>query len=266
MYDRCGIMSAVFDVVIPIGPCDINQFKQQLEYTKRNIIGYRRIYLVCFDTSLLGFVNETDIIVVSETIFPFNKNDITAIHGDFERNGWYLQQLIKLYAGFVLPDIADRYLVIDSDTYFLTPTTFISETSGKSLYNTGTEYHEPYFERMKRLYVSLGRVYPEYSGICHHMMFEKRFLRKLFDMVEKNHRNQPFWRVFLEQVNCEHFGMNIYNASGASEYEIYFNFIMMYHSTEVEIRNLKWDNVSVNPLFSKNDDLSYVSWHYYMRG
>jgi len=259
-------MSVVFDIVIPIGPCDISQFRQQLEYTKRNVIGYRRIYLVCFDPSLLEFINDVNIIVVSETIFPFNKGDITAIHGDFERNGWYLQQLLKLYAGFVLPDISDRYLVIDSDTYFLTPTRFISETTGKSLYNTGTEYHYPYFRHMTRLHSSLEREYPEHSGICHHMMFEKRFLRELFELVEKNHANQPFWRVFLEKVNPEHFGMNIYNASGASEYEIYFNFIMRYHWAEVEIRNLRWGNVAVNPMDIQDDNISYVSWHYYMRG
>ena len=265
-------MSDKFDIVIPVGPCDINQFKQQLEYTRRNVIGYRRIYLVCFDPSLLGFINDPAVVVVSDDIFPFTKNDVAHIHGNFERNAWYLQQLLKLYAGLVLPDILDRYLVIDCDTYFLRQTLFVSETSGKSLYNTGTENHEPYFEHMGRLHVSLTRQFPQYSGICHHMMFETRFVRELFEMVEKEkekekEKNQPFWRIFLQNVRSDYFGMDIYNASGASEYEIYFNFIMKYHPNDVEIRQLRWANVSVNPMNinNKNTSISYVSWHYYMR-
>ena len=259
-------MSNEFDIVIPIGPCDIDQFKKQLEYTQRNVIGYRKIYLVCFDTNSLQSIKDSTIVVVSETIFPFTKNDVTQIHGKFERNGWYLQQLLKMYAGLVLHGILDRYLVIDSDTYFLQPTRFIDEESGKSLYNTGTEYHNPYFGHMERLHVSLTKQYPQYSGICHHMMFETRLLRELFERVEKDKDNKPVWRIFLQNVHSDPYGMNPYNASGASEYEIYFNFIMKCHSDEVEIRQLSWDNVSINPIYLDNNNMSYVSWHYYMRG
>jgi hypothetical protein len=37
------------------------------------------------------------------------------------RNGWYLQQLLKLYASFVIKDLLNDYLVIDADVYFLKP-------------------------------------------------------------------------------------------------------------------------------------------------
>ena len=44
------------------------------------------------------------------------------------RNGWYLQQLIKLYSGYFIPYILDHYLVIDSDVYFLKEIEFIFGT------------------------------------------------------------------------------------------------------------------------------------------
>ena len=44
------------------------------------------------------------------------------------------QVLVKIkYAGIVIKNILDKYLVIDSDTFFLKPTSFIKD--GKCLYN-----------------------------------------------------------------------------------------------------------------------------------
>ena len=42
----------MFDIVIPVGPNDENVINQQIEYTKKNIIGYRNIYLICKDQNL----------------------------------------------------------------------------------------------------------------------------------------------------------------------------------------------------------------------
>ena len=35
-----------FDIVIPVGPNDKSIIEQQIKYTKKNIIGYRNIYLI----------------------------------------------------------------------------------------------------------------------------------------------------------------------------------------------------------------------------
>jgi flagellar biosynthesis/type III secretory pathway protein FliH len=42
----------MFDIVIPIGPDDIDQINDQLEYTTKNIIGYRNIYIISCDPYL----------------------------------------------------------------------------------------------------------------------------------------------------------------------------------------------------------------------
>ena len=107
--------SSMFDIVIPVGPNDIDIIKKQIEYTIKNIIGYRNIYVITYDKSL--YIENC--IIITEDIFPFDINTVSKFHGKISRNKWYLQQLLKLYAGFVIPNILDTYLVLDTDTFFL---------------------------------------------------------------------------------------------------------------------------------------------------
>jgi len=269
-------MSNLFDVVIPVGPCDYMQVLQQLDATQKNVVGLRNIYLICSDPDIIPTQNDTNVIVVPETVFPFTKNDVARMHGEFERNGWYLQQLLKLYAGIVIPGILDRYLVIDCDTHFLKPTVFIDPESNRCLYNTGTEYHLPYFDHMKKLHPSLIKKHMNLSGICHHTMIETKYMRELIDLVEGYHNTESyepihpfikssFWEIYLRNVLPEYCGRERLNASGAAENEIYFNYVMIYHPNDVLIRSLNWANVHDNPNLFLNSDFSYVSWHYYMR-
>lgn len=237
-----------FDIVIPIGPNDINQIQTQIEYTKKNIIGYRNIYLVCYDPTLII----DGCITIDEHMFPFTIDTVIKFHGKLKQNAWYLQQLLKLYSGKIIPDILEKYLVIDADTFFLKPTTFIEE--GKCLYNFGHEYHIPYFEHMLSLDEQLIKVYNNMSGICHHMIFETKYINELFTKLEQKH-NDYFFNIFLKCVtDAEH--------SGASEYEIYFNYIFKYHSNEVKLRELIWTNST-----GLNVDIvyDYISCHHYMR-
>jgi hypothetical protein len=237
-----------FDIVILIGPKDIDFIDKQIVYTKKNVIGYRNIYLISCDEGL--YIDGC--ITIKECIFPFSKETVIKYHGENRRNGWYFQQLLKLYAGRVIPDILETYLVIDCDTFFLKPTTFIQDN--KCLYCYGCEYHKPYFFHMKKLHESLEKVDEEKSGICHHMIFEKKYVDELFRLVESKH-NDLFYNIFLKCVDNSY----ILN-SGASEYEIYFNYMLKYHNDKILIRNLSWKNAKK---ISGNYD--YVSVHYYFR-
>ena len=243
----------MFDIVIPVGPNDINIIKQQIEYTKKNIIGYRNIYLISYDNSL----EVEGCIIINENIFPFNIDTVANLHGINSRNGWYLQQLLKLYAGIVIPNILDKYLVLDCDTFFLKPTIFIKDD--KCLYNFGVEYHMPYFVHMIKLDQTLLKQDMNKSGICHHMMFESKYISLLFNKIENIH-NDTFYNVFLKNV------VDI-RTSGASEYEIYFNFMLKNYSNEIIIRELKWCNTgSLEDICNDNiKHYDYVSYHWYMR-
>ena len=57
---------------------------------------------------------------------------VAKYHGKLTRNGWYLQQLLKLYAGLTIPNILENYLVVDSDVFFLKPIHFYED--GKFIY------------------------------------------------------------------------------------------------------------------------------------
>jgi hypothetical protein len=90
------------------------------------------------------------------------------------------------------------------------------------------------------------------------MMFETRFIREMFEMVEEN-GDKPFWAIFLEKVEpwLRH-GIG----SGASEYELYFNYVCKFHSDEIEVRELSWENVRQ---LDFNMNLHYISHHHFMR-
>lgn len=240
----------LFDIVIPVGPNDKNIIETQIKYTKQNIIGYRNIYLICYDPSF----DVEGCIMIHENIFPFTMEYIQNTHGKRTRNGWYLQQLLKIYAGRTIPHILGKYLVIDCDTFFLKPTSFIE--NGKCLYNFGTEYHADYFAHMQKLDKDFTKVYHNMSGICHHMMFETKYVDEIINKIEKKH-NDMFYKVFLRSVS-----QNNYDRSGASEYEMYFNYVFKNHNDKVKLRRLKWKNTKT---FFGNEDFEYVSCHWYIR-
>lgn len=87
-----------------------------------------------------------------KTYFHFNKTLISNYSGNNIRIGWHLQQLIKFYSGFVIKDVLNDCLVIDSDTCFYKHTAFFE--NGLPLYNFGTENHLPHFEHMNHCDVS----------------------------------------------------------------------------------------------------------------
>ena len=104
---------------------------------------------------------------------------------------------------------------------------------------------------MEQLLPELKRV--SKSGITHHMIFQREIMLDLFNKVEEYH-GEEFWKVFLTLVDIE-------QKSGASEYEIYFNFIQTYYPNKIKVRKLKWKNTKNKDL---NQDLHNISCHSYL--
>jgi hypothetical protein len=157
-------MTALFDIVVPVGPNDIEHIQKQIDHCRKNIVGYRQIFIV----SPFKELKVDGCTVIDESIYPFLMKDVIEIRGPHERNGWYLQQLLKLYAPFVIPGLMDTFLVVDSDTFFLRPTTFL--VNGKCAYNPSREYNSPYFVHMAKMHPTLTRQYQQMSGVSHHMI------------------------------------------------------------------------------------------------
>jgi hypothetical protein len=222
------------DVVITVGPSDIDLLPEQIQHTRKNVMNCRNIYLISYDPS----VNVPGCITVDERIYPFTLETVQEVLGKNHRNGWYLQQLLKVYAAQVVPDLLDRFVCIDSDAFFVKPIEFVNPTNDRSRCCYSAEYHISYFEHMERLCPSLKRIDPKKSGICHHMVFERQYWKEIIDMVETYHNGKAFYEVFLNSVDVAQATM-----SGASEFEIYFNYMLQNHSEKIEVRPLIWEDV-----------------------
>jgi len=240
-----------FDIVIAVGPRDKDILEKQLSYTRKNIIGYRKIFLVCADPN----IRMEGCTTIDEKSYPFTIDTVDKLHGKTDSNGWYLQQLLKLYAGTVISGILNRYLVIDCDTFFLRPVRFIED--GKCLYMHGSEYHKPYFDHMRRLNPNLTKIVRQ-SGICHHMMFETNYVTELIKRVEEELKD-TFYNSFLKLVSDEWKG----KPGGASEYELYFNYMLKFHTDKIKYRELKWCNWEKDK--GNGPPYDFISYHWYTR-
>ena len=250
----------MFDIVICYGPNDENIIDLMIEYTKKNIIGYRNIYIISYDKN----IKINGCIIIDEKIFPFTKEYISKNINLKYRSGWYLQQLLKLYAVFIIDNILDNILIIDADSLFIKPTLFFE--NGIPFYNYSDEYHKPYFHHITLLHTTLEKMDKNKSGIAHHMIMQKNILENLFKLIEDYHKI-PFYKVFIENITKD---INI--ESGASEYELYFNYLLKYvHNDYYKIRKLNFLNTNRNFIISNNilnklieSNVNYISLHHWM--
>ncbi len=249
------------DVIIPCTDKDIPTLDRCIQGIRTNCKEVRRVIVVSkkhltrnaewYDERLYPF----SMFDIAKALFGSENKAKSYIKDPKNRLGWIYQQLLKLYAPFVIPGISSNVLVLDSDTIFLNRVTFMQE-KGAGCFNTGSEYHKPYFKHAKRLLPYLHRVHSRFSGICHHMLFQKNVLDHLFQEVEAYHQ-VPFWKAFLKCVDHK----ELYG-SCASEYEIYFNYASI-RSKQFMIRQLKWQNISSLKQLKryKKKGYHYVSCH-----
>ena len=254
------------DVVIPCTKKDLDTLELCIKGIRKNCRNVRRIIIIS-DSPLSQNAEWFD-----EKKFPFTMEDAAFylvgcdsvkaqeyLSSPQPRVGWYFQQLLKLYAPFVIPGISSNVLHLDSDTVFLNPVSFVDE-SGAGLYNPGTEYHMPYFDHISKLVPGVTRIYPEHSGISHHMLLQREPLQDLFSTVEATH-NMELWKAFCLSVDSK----DLY-LSGAASDELYFNFVFS-KTNQVNLRMLKWANISkIKEMSSyRKKGYHYVSCHSWMR-
>ncbi len=253
------------DVVVLSCEKDLETLEYCLKGIKENVIPKPRRIIVISEKKLTENAQWFD-----EKQFPFSKSDVSKelLYDDPEkivqhtvggRVGWYYQQLLKLYAYKVIPGIADNVLIVDSDTVFLKPVQILNKYN-TGLYATGKEKHQPYFIHMNKLIPGLKRVFPKYSGIVHHMLFQKEVLDDLFSTIENQHQCSA-WKAMCHLVDSK----SLYK-SGFSEYEIYFNFLFSKKSN-VQIKPLKWRNINSLSLLPEcqKEKYDFVSCHDYLR-
>ena len=183
-------------------------------------------------------------------VYPLKKKSHFE-HMVYLKVGWFLQQLLKMYAGRIL-NIGD-FVLLDSDLVWMRPVKFVHTANGNFstyFYASSTQYHPPYMASMVRI----GGV-GEYknhtenihrSGIVHHMVIVYSVLEDLIRLTEELH-HLPFWQVLLNQsaieMTCRAPRASICGGGDTlSEYELYFNFAKARYPNTVAHRPLLWAN------------------------
>lgn len=218
-----GNVQQEFDAVIPYHPKDSDVLPYCILGLRRYAVGLRNIYVVSKEDP------EEDCIWVAESEFPFDMSIITCK----ERQGWYLQQLIKMYA-FRCIKTLDHILLYDSDCVMCKPVSFFKD--GKILLDWAENPHEPYFVHAKYVLPDFKQHDPSVSGICDHIMTRRDIMESLLQKI-KAYRGKEAWRTLLEAVHpMEH------KYSGMSEYELYYNYALInYPEVHAQRRiNRKW--------------------------
>ena len=254
--------SEPIDVVIPCASKDQKTLDICIDGIKKYGQNIRRVIVVSKErlTSKAEWFNEAGFPFTKETlayeIFKGNsKKAKKFLHRKNSRIGWIFQQFLKLYAPFVIPEISSNVLILDSDVLFIKPTLFMNEKN-EPLLNVGNEYHHPYFDQMKKILPDLTKVYEQYSGVTHHMLFQKPVLEDLFSLISNQHSTVP-WKAICRAINPKDF-------SCLSEYEIYFNFIFL-RTNQAHLRPLSFTNTSHLEKTEKYKNLnySYITSHNY---
>ena len=252
------------DILICHGPNDNNIIDLNIKYNKENV-AHRNMYIVSHDPDLV----KEGCIVIHEDILPFKHKIMQLYPNNKSRWGWYLQQLIKIHAHIFIPEISENYLTIDCDSLFIKPTSFFENDI--PLYNYVIKpIHTPYFEHMKRMHKDLTQI-ENSSGICHHMIFNTKILIEMFTFIEQeynsiNNTKYSFFEIFMVSISESEF-----SKSGASEYELYFNYIQKYHTGDFKLRQLLWDEnvrtiTQIQNYDIQNTKNNYISCHHWRNG
>ncbi|MFE9750301.1 hypothetical protein ACFYOT_35810 [Saccharothrix saharensis] len=230
------------DVVMPVAPKDASDAMLALRSLLRHCRNpIRAVHVV--SASPPGFVDQR-VRWLDESLIEPGPAEVEAVlrasgspHGNAT---WYFQQLVKLGC-FALPGItADHVLVTDADLAFVADVTFV-DRFGRALVawgyplrwgpgpGTSAAIRHSALRAASRMVPGWCAV-DGFSGMHHHMVFERRVAAELVRLVERAH-GAPFWRAFLAALDGSRW-------TGASEYVLYRHFASRSFPERVVMRHL----------------------------
>jgi hypothetical protein len=161
---------------------------------------------------------------------------------DASNASWYFQQLVKLGCFDVLPPGApDRLLVVDADFVFVREQAF-TDANGRCALPYGYPLswrpgaRRPRLPERHSALAAAARLVPgwapvdAYSGMQHHMVFDRVVLAELARRVRAAH-GRPLWEAFLATADARKW-------TGASEYVLYRHFAARFFPGRVRQRHV----------------------------
>lgn len=219
------------DAVIPFHEKDISTIEKCCD-SLRDVLDVKRIFLISKNDP-----NVPNTIFISEREFTnivplFHIQDIWNISRSkyAYRSGWIYQQLLKLGASELIPDLSDDYIISDTDIIFLSDP-YEGVPSGMYPYDRAYkgEYHDPYrlnYARLMKEQTTAG-----FSFINHHMVKNKFRIAELKKFIEE--RNSVRWdHAIINALDLESF-------SDFASDDLYGNWMYKYHNEKtmkVDIR------------------------------
>lgn len=251
-----------YDIVIPVHKKDLQILEYCISFARKNLIGARRIIVI----SAEKHSNSAE--WFDEKLYPFSIDLVRSYVGD--SCGWYFQQLLKLYAPLVIPDILENVLVLDSDTVFFRRVRMFN-SKGVALCNISKDTkicRKPFdikvAAHIEKLLPALAvknlpKKFQTLSGISHHMMFNRNLISEMMKKIEDHDVGKdPFYKIFLKHSDTTH---------SASEYQLYYCFLLIYHPDKIQFRKLRYKNTAdINiKKYLKRFKYHYCSFHHYLR-
>lgn len=240
------------DVVIPCHPKDYEMLNMCIAGLKDNITNVSNVYII----SPHKFTTVSpDIKFVCDAEFPFSHADVKSLLPESESGviHWYFQQLAKMYAPTVIPNLSENFLVLDADVVILKPISFFSTTGAPRFgYTLSDESDNKYTRHFKRLNPKfILKDDPYMCAVCDFQVWNKNTLK---DLVE----DMGGWKKFLEHVT---------ENQGASEYEMYFHYYTSTRKKPYELMSelVKTNSTQVSQLHRyKDEGYHVVSFHHWM--
>jgi hypothetical protein len=239
------------DVVIPAHPKDVETLILCIKQAKKYVSNIRRIIIIS-PIIIPEAMEISGVEYIPDSAFPFNIEKIAETLPDEKirhRSTWYFQQLVKFYIFETIPTLTDNVLILDSDVIFLRRHTFVTRDGTINLTISNNESHQPYYEHMARLFPHIARANASWSGVSHHSVFNRQIIENIMNatidchpdlcLPENTNPIDNFWRIFLKLVDKN-------DDSGASEYEIYFNYSLIIFPEIIRAREIKWYNYGDN--------------------
>ncbi len=243
------------DAVVPYHPKDQELLPWCLNGIHNNLDEVCRVLVVCNKEYRVEAELAGGIFVDEDSVVP----PLSVQSCAHDRWSWYFQQILKLGAA----DLVDTeyYLVVDSDTVFLKKVLFFND-AGKPLYATATEYHRAYFEVFREILGFYAK--REYSFTTHHLIYNRDIVK---EMREGFRGEKPWYKNIIRYVEPQPPWQSI---SQVNEQELYGHYIKEVHPEEVNIRPLRFSNLSVVPdeqLIQKlAQTYDFCSFHAWARG
>jgi hypothetical protein len=226
------------DVMIPVAPKDVNNLGVVIESVLENSINpIENIHIIgasalrdnmprlSTDTNIQWF-NDEDVRPTPDDIYE-SLSSIGYDRVDKTNISWYFQKVLKLGMFDFLDTDSQQVLEVDADFTFIKPTEFVDREGRAQLAygypfkcHIGKNDHAiPESHAAKN---AASRLLPDwspidaFSGMQHHMVFDRSIINRLTQSVEEAHDKQ-FWDAFFHSVETS-------KLAGISEFVLYRHF------------------------------------------